>query len=105
MKRKGISLVALIVTIIVLIILTGVVIATFVEGGIIDKAKEGVFKNDIRTYQEELIVLNAQNDIEIATGNGEGIIELNGDTAEDIQKFMPDFKGEYDKLVEIRGQK
>ena len=40
MKKQGISLVALVITIIVLIILTGAVIVTFMEGGIIDRAKE-----------------------------------------------------------------
>ena len=40
MRKQGISLVALVITIIVLIILTGAVIVTFMEGGIIERAKE-----------------------------------------------------------------
>ena len=52
MKKQGISLVALVITIIVLIILTGAVIVTFMEGGIVDRAKEATFKSDIRSYQE-----------------------------------------------------
>ena len=53
--RKGISLVALVITIIVLIILTAAVIITFMDGGIIDRAKEATFKSDIREYQAILV--------------------------------------------------
>ncbi|MBE5821145.1 MAG: hypothetical protein E7311_00975 [Clostridiales bacterium] len=45
-KRSGISLVSLVITIIVLIILTGTVIVTFMEGGIIEKAKEAVNRSN-----------------------------------------------------------
>ena len=78
-KKGGISLVALVITIIVLIILTGAVIVTFMEGGIVDRAKESVFKSDIRTYQEILAVKRADEYIEIATGEKEASeLELNG---------------------------
>ncbi|MBE5821361.1 MAG: hypothetical protein E7311_02090 [Clostridiales bacterium] len=99
-KRDGISLVALIVTIIVLIILTAAVIVTFMEGGIIEKAKEAVFKSDIRTYQEILAVKNAENMINLATGNGEDT-PLNATELEDIQEMIPEFKEEYDGLIVI----
>jgi len=107
MKKKntsGISLVALIVTIIVLIILTAAVIVTFMEDGIIDKAKEAVFKNDIRTYQEILIVKKGKEQIDIAIGNG-GESELNAIELEDIQRIIPEFKEEYDGLIEIQNGK
>ena len=96
-KTSGISLVALIVTIIVLIILTAAVIVTFMEGGIIEKAKEAVFKSDIRTYQEILAVKNAEKQIELATGNGEGS-ELNSTEVKDI---IPEFKEEYAGMIAI----
>ncbi|MBE5822240.1 MAG: leucine-rich repeat domain-containing protein [Clostridiales bacterium] len=99
-KVSGISLVALIVTIIVLIILTATVIVTFMEGGIIEKAKEAVFKSDIRTYQEILAVKNAENMINLATGNGEGE-ELNANKLEEIQSIIPEFKEEYAGIIAI----
>ncbi|MBE5821346.1 MAG: hypothetical protein E7311_02010 [Clostridiales bacterium] len=99
-KRAGISLVALIVTIIVLIILTAAVIVTFMEGGIIEKAKEAVFKSDIRTYQEILAVKNAEKQIELATGNGEGV-QLNATELAEIQEIIPEFKEEYKDLIAI----
>ena len=97
---SGISLVALIVTIIVLIILTAAVIVTFMEGGIIERAKEAVFKSDIRTYQEILLVKKGEEQIKIATGNG-GESELNATELADIQKIIPEFKEEYKDLIEI----
>ena len=99
-KTSGISLVALVVTIIVLIILTAAVIVTFMEGGIIEKAKEAVFKSDIRTYQEILAVKNAEKQIELATGNGEGGL-LNADDLAGIQGIIPEFKEEYKDLIAI----
>ena len=99
-KTSGISLVALIVTIIVLIILTAAVIVTFMEGGIIEKAKEAVFKSDIRTYQEILAVKNAENMINLATENGEGGL-YNETEYEKIKEIIPEFKEEYKDLIAI----
>ncbi|MBE5821412.1 MAG: hypothetical protein E7311_02350 [Clostridiales bacterium] len=99
-KTSGISLVALIVTIIVLIILTAAVIVTFMEGGIIEKAKEAVFKSDIRTYQEILAVKNAEKQIELATGNGEGGL-YNETDYDKIKEIIPEFKEEYKDLIAI----
>ncbi|MBE5821659.1 MAG: hypothetical protein E7311_03600 [Clostridiales bacterium] len=99
-KTSGISLVALIVTIIVLIILTAAVIVTFMEGGIIEKAKEAVFKSDIRTYQEILAVKNAEKQIELATGNGEGGL-YNETEYDKIKEIIPEFKEEYKDLIAI----
>jgi len=103
-KTSGISLVALIVTIIVLIILTAAVIVTFMEGGIIDRAKESVFKSDIRTYQEILAVKRAEEQIKLATGNGEEELKLIDKTisGEEIKEILPEFKEEeYGELIEV----
>ena len=54
-KEKGITLVALIVTIIILIILTAVTINnTLGENGLIDMATEALVRTQIAEYQEEL---------------------------------------------------
>ncbi|MBE5822333.1 MAG: hypothetical protein E7311_07110 [Clostridiales bacterium] len=103
-KTSGVSLVALIVTIIVLIILTAAVIVTFIEGGIIDRAKESVFKSDIRTYQEILAVKRAEEQIKLATGNGEEELKLIDKTitGEKIKEVLPEFKvEEYGELIEV----
>ena len=53
-KQKGITLIALIITIIVLLILAGISITAVVgDNGLISKAKEAQFKNIIKEYQEQ----------------------------------------------------
>lgn len=49
-EQKGITLVALVITIIVLLILAGVTISMVLNGGIIDKAQEGV-----QTYSDSAV--------------------------------------------------
>ena len=75
-KKTGISLVALIVTIIVLIILTGAVIVTFMEGGIIDRAKDAVARNDLATLKEVYSLKYNKRKIDVDIGETEGIAEL-----------------------------
>ena len=54
-KEKGITLIALVITIIVLIILTGVSIALLLgENGLILKAKEAKYVMDVAKAQEKL---------------------------------------------------
>ena len=104
MKRKGISLVALVITIIVLIILTGAVIMTFMEGGIIDRSREGVFKSDIKTYQSILVVKRAEEQMDIQTNKiSEDEAVFIGQTLEGdaITAQIKEFKEEYKGLVEI----
>ena len=58
--KKGISLVALIVTIIVLIILTGAVILSFQDGGIIDRADQAVEDSNDAVLEEKITMMNMQ---------------------------------------------
>ena len=53
-NKKGISLIVLIVTIIVIIILAAVVVLTITKNNPIENAKEAAFKEDVRTFQDEL---------------------------------------------------
>ena len=53
-KEKGITLVALIITIIVLLILASVSISLLINEGIIGKSAEAVFRTEIEQYNEEL---------------------------------------------------
>ena len=53
--KKGITLIALVITIIVLIILAGVSIATLLgDNGILDNAKKSVIVSELSKYKEEL---------------------------------------------------
>ena len=67
MKKGGISLVALVITIIVLIILTGAVIVTFRDGGIIEKSKDSVLRSDCATLQDTYVVIHNKNKLEYET--------------------------------------
>ena len=60
-EQFGITLIALAVTIIVMLILAGVTIATLTgEGGIISRAKEASFRTEMTELEEKVNVLNAQ---------------------------------------------
>ena len=54
MKRKGISLIVLIITIVVIIILAASIILNMSKINIINNANEAVLKQDIATLQSEL---------------------------------------------------
>lgn len=62
MKNKGITLIALVITIIVLLILAGISIATLMgENGILNQANEAKERNDLATIKEKLeLELNAE---------------------------------------------
>lgn len=53
-KNKGISIIVLVITIIVMIMLATSIILSISNSGIIGKASEGTFKNDLKAAQEEL---------------------------------------------------
>ena len=72
--NKGITLVALVITIIVLIILAGVSINAVLNGGIITNAKDVKNEYNEGKVKEEtaLIDLEVQSDFETVAKNGEG---------------------------------
>ena len=53
-KNKGVSLIVLVITIIVMIILSTSIVLSISNSGVIEKANEGSFKNDLKAAQEEL---------------------------------------------------
>ncbi len=64
-ERKGISLVALIITIIVLIILTGAVIVSIIgENNTIDKAKEATNLNNLDNLKTAYMMERSNNMLE-----------------------------------------
>ena len=61
-KNKGITLIALIITIVILIILAGVIISILIgKNGILNKAEEARRKNNKKKIQEELNRLKESN--------------------------------------------
>lgn len=55
-KKKGISLIVLVMTIIVMIILASTIIISLNNNGVIEKSKEAVFKTNAKNYQQEISV-------------------------------------------------
>ena len=106
-KKKGISLIVLIITIIVVIILAVTVILTITKNNPIESAKEAVFKEDVRAFQDELNMyisneytrLQGQRDIKI-TALG---YDKDGDKDKDsVYTYIPDFKKKYEGKLAIK---
>ena len=102
--KKGISLIVLIITIIVVIILAAAVIITINKNNPVESAKEATFKEDVRSFQDELAMTVAkeytdkqgQRDEKISTSEY-------GKIKECIPSFSEKYKGKFvikdDKLV------
>ena len=59
-KENGITLIALIITIIIMLILVGVTINFALNGGIINKAKESTIQTEIAMIKEQLMIKKAE---------------------------------------------
>ena len=102
-QKKGISLIVLIITIIVVIILAAVVILTINKNNPVDSAKEATFKEDVKSFQDDLALTVAK---EYTDNQGQRDTKINA-TGEDVKKYIPSFKDKYvnkfaivdDKLV------
>lgn len=105
--KKGISLVALVITIIVLIILTGTVILTMTNGNIIGKSKETVFKNNLATYQEVFTqeVLKRQLENQGAFNRTTINATSNGTGDSDIRTWIPGITEQWASKLEISNGK
>ena len=99
-EQFGITLIALAVTIIVMLILAGVTIATLTgEGGIISRAREDSFRTEMTEMEEKVNVLNTQVYLE-----GRVITDIFTEQVkiEDVKKWDDQLKfeviywGEYD---------
>ncbi|MEG2712249.1 MAG: hypothetical protein RR988_04415, partial [Clostridia bacterium] len=54
MKKNGMSLIVLVITILVMIILAGVVVVSLAKNNPIEKSKEALFKVDIIAFRDDL---------------------------------------------------
>ena len=101
-KEKGITLIALVITIIVLLILAGVTIGTLTgDNSIIWKAKETDFKTDIVSFQEELRVA-IYNDYIEKNGQRKEADRFTTTEYKEIQKIIPSFKEKYKNKIAIK---
>ncbi len=114
-KEKGITLIALVITIIVLLILAGVSIATLTgDSGIITKANEAELSTELSGYKEQLELYKvdkySENSNFVEETLTAGKTELNYNTkSEDeignIKTIIPNISDEYfEKLEVIKGE-
>ena len=98
-SKKGISLIILIVTIIVIIILAAVVILTLSKNNPIDSAKEASFKEDARTFQDELAMYISKDYTRLGGARDYKITATkytpSGDP-ESVYTYISSYKAKYD---------
>ena len=92
-NKNGISLIVLIVTIIVVIILAAVVILTLSKNNPIESAKEARFKEDIRTFQDELALYISK---QYANAGGHWDGNISATSHDDIVQYIPSFTKKYE---------
>ena len=98
-KQKGISLIVLIITIIVVIILAAVVILTLSKNNPIESAKESTFKEDVRTFQDELAMYIAKDYTSKAGARDDKITETDSSK---IKDYIPSFSKKYEGKFVIK---
>lgn len=100
-QRSGISLIVLIVTIIVIIILAAAVILTISKNNPVGSAREATFKEDVRSFQDELALTVAK---EYTDKQGKRDTKINA-TASEVTNYIPSLKKEYEgKFVIVNDQ-
>ena len=90
-RKKGISLIVLIITIIVVIILAAVVILTINKNNTVDSAKEATFKEDVKSFQDDLALTVAK---EYTDNQGQRDTKINA-KGEAVKDYIPSFKNKY----------
>ena len=89
--KKGISLIVLIITIVVVIILAAVVILTINKNNPVGSAKEATFKEDVKSFQDDLALTVAK---EYTDNQGQRDTKINA-TGEAVKDYIPSFKNKY----------
>ena len=114
-NKKGITLVALVVTIVVLLILAGVSLNLLIgNNGVFTRAKQAKISNDLSSYKEQLAMFIAEKKVESpefyesSLTAGKNNLYYNTKTSEDektIKDIINDVKDEYlDSLEVIKGK-
>ena len=96
-QKKGISLIVLIITIIVIIILAAVVILTITKNNPVDSAKEATFKEDVRSFEDELAMTVAKK---YTDKQGQRDEKISTSDYDKIKEYIPSFTKKYeDKFI------
>ena len=99
-RKKGISLVVLIITIIVILILVSAILISFNSSNPINKSKEARFKSDLKSFNEQLLANHSDKEISDSDYDREEInVELNNYPK--MKLYIPDITEEYCKKLFI----
>ena len=90
-SKKGISLIVLIITIIVVIILAAAVIITINKNNPVESAKEATFKEDVKSFQDDLALTIAKK---YTDNQDQRDTKINA-TGEAVKDYIPSFKNKY----------
>ena len=99
-KRKGISLIVLVITILVMIILAGVVVVSLQKNNPIENAKKARVMTDITTFKQEY-----EQNLASMLVNNEGEFqksEINASTYEEMKKYIPSITQKYSNNLQIK---
>ena len=105
LKKRGISLIVLIVTIIVIIILAAVVILTLSKNNPIESAKEASFKEDVRTFQDELAMYISKdytNKAGVRDKKIKATMYTKDGSEKSVYTYIPSFKAKYEGKFVIK---
>lgn len=97
--KRGISITILVITMIIMIIIAGAVIANLRKDNSINKAHKAAFKQDIKEFSKEL---QLELDGRIMEDDMFDPYKVNADTYSDIKKYIKKFTKEYEGLVVIK---
>ena len=100
-NKKGISLIVLIITIIVVIILAAIIIITITKNNPVSSAKEATFKQDVRSFQEELSMYIGNANIKDIQGNREKITTEDMPSVEVMNEYIKSFSSKYENKLGI----
>lgn len=103
-KDKGITLIALVITIILMLILAGITLSNLTGTGLFSKTKEAKFKTDIAKYQEELNI-SIYNDMKYDNDEREDDEKFNAKGYENVKKIIPSFDKSYEKKIAVEADK
>lgn len=91
-NKRGISLIVLIITIIVIIILAAAVILTITKNNPVSSAKESAFKEDVRTFQDDLALTLAKA---YTDKQGQRDEKISTSDFNKIKNYIPSFTEKY----------
>jgi type II secretory pathway pseudopilin PulG len=106
--KKGLSLITLIITIVVIMILAGAIVITLLNSDILSEAKEAKFKSDMKTFEHSLnlrITSEILQDPSFIQDSINAVRTPQDETQKNILEVIPEVKGDYESKVEVESSK